>query len=39
MCALLHDITIAMRKPTSFSLSCDHMVEVDRLYDYKARQG
>lgn len=39
MCALLHDITITMRKPTSFSLSCDYMVEVDKLYGYKARQG
>lgn len=39
MCALLHDITIAMRKPVSCSLSCDYMVEVDRLYGYKARQG
>jgi hypothetical protein len=39
MYALLHDITIAMRQPISFSLSCDHVVGVDRMYGYKARQG
>jgi hypothetical protein len=38
MYALLH-ITIAMRKPASCSSSCDYMVEMDRLYGYKARRG